>query len=72
MAGVGKLRVELERLANAGAPISELDDQLERAELDEDLYDELWLYAWALVMTQSQRLHLNGLNGLYQDAPLDA
>jgi hypothetical protein len=56
------LYTELERLADADAPLEELELALQgqRPRLGRNEYDELWLYSWALVRRQPPAL-MSGL-----------
>ena len=47
--GEAMIRSELETLAARGVPLSTLDTSLKHHHLSGDDYEELWLYAWALM-----------------------
>jgi hypothetical protein len=50
------LRKELEKLADTGVTIRELDAKLRRCHLSREEYDELWLYAWTLLERRASRM----------------
>jgi len=56
------LREELEKLADTGVTIRELDAKLRRCELSGEEYDEQWLYAWTLLERRASRMVV-GQNG---------
>jgi hypothetical protein len=56
------LRGELEKLADTGVTIRELDAKLRRCHLSSEEYDELWLYAWTLLERRASRMAI-GQNG---------
>lgn len=56
------LRQELELFADTGVTIQELDAKLKRRHLSGEEYDELWLYAWALLERRAFRTVI-GQNG---------
>jgi hypothetical protein len=43
------LQRQLQRMADSGASFSELEAKLGGQDLSGDDYDELWVFAWALV-----------------------
>ena len=47
--GEALIRSELETLADEGVPLATLDSSLKHHDLSGDEYEELWLYAWALL-----------------------
>jgi hypothetical protein len=67
---LARVRHELERRADAGASLSELDDLLiphrRNPRLSVDQYDALWLYAWALLHRPGRTWR--GPNGSWYDA----
>jgi hypothetical protein len=56
------LRQELKLFADTGVAIQELDAMLKRHHLNNEDYDELWLYAWSLLERRASRAVI-GQNG---------
>ena len=50
------VRSQLESLADKGVTIGAIDSQLANMPLSGDEYDEMWLYAWALLEGHASRV----------------
>ncbi|HEX8855302.1 MAG TPA: hypothetical protein VF752_06845 [Thermoleophilaceae bacterium] len=61
LTGLSEGRGEIERRMSAGEPFGSVEDMINRAELSEDEKSALWLLAWSMRDTDSQRQETRAL-----------